>query len=398
MTTVDPSLSTTPDASSSALDSHIAQNPAQLDSAIFKAKAQVDSPDFDADLDAPVVLPSSSSAELDNSSYELPSAPLSPVSGPDIAQPTSPLSLESPYRSTSPPIDQPASLGPRYASAASSGVSLFGVSRMRANSDAAPIVDRSDGSSASAASGPQPPNVIQPPHFRARERRRVNISGGVLLPIAEPVHEGEQHDAAAAGERPDHSSYTDDSSADKAGAHLRPPLRDGPPAASSSSDNSGSAPSDVTSPRKARSRVSRHNSDIVFVKRSDLVPQPLTVPAAPRRSALTAMLSAQSSSTSGSNPFSSLYAAVITRASDALKLTLYFPHSGAPSKPLQIGVKKDVSVEEVIGAGLWAYWEEGREPQLELDPAAGGETGQESTKWNLRIVEDDGEVDEDFPG
>ena len=90
-----------------------------------------------------------------------------------------------------------------------------------------------------------------------------------------------------------------------------------------------------------------------------------------------------------------LYAALASRATDALTLSLYFPHSKTPAKKLKVGVKKDLSVEEVIGAGLWAYWEEGREPTLEVGTA--GET-DETTKWNLRIVEDDGEVDEDFPG
>ena len=64
-------------------------------------------------------------------------------------------------------------------------------------------------------------------------------------------------------------------------------------------------------------------------------------------------------------------------------------------------MKRDVTVEEVIGVGLWAYWEaqekEEREPKLEVDEEK-AENGEETTKWNLRIVEDDGEVDEDFPG
>lgn len=56
---------------------------------------------------------------------------------------------------------------------------------------------------------------------------------------------------------------------------------------------------------------------------------------------------------------------------------------------------KDSTVEEVIGVGLWAYYDQGREPVMERDE---GEGERETTKWNLRIVEDDGEVDEDFPG
>jgi hypothetical protein len=52
-------------------------------------------------------------------------------------------------------------------------------------------------------------------------------------------------------------------------------------------------------------------------------------------------------------------------------------------------------VEEVIGFGLWKYWEEGREPKLREDE---GEEKLSAVGWGLRMVEDDGEVDEDFPG
>jgi len=58
-------------------------------------------------------------------------------------------------------------------------------------------------------------------------------------------------------------------------------------------------------------------------------------------------------------------------------------------------------VEEVIGVALWTYWEEQekgeREPRLEVDEEK-AERGEETVNWNLRIVEEDGEVDEDFPG
>lgn len=97
-------------------------------------------------------------------------------------------------------------------------------------------------------------------------------------------------------------------------------------------------------------------------------------------------------------------------------MTLYFPFlsppapgSGAGSRAgkgkkgedkVEIGVKRDVTVEEVIGIGLWACWEEedlrARVPFPVEEQEA--REGRETVKWNLRIVEDDGEVDEDFPG
>ncbi|GAA5918528.1 hypothetical protein JCM5296_000191, partial [Sporobolomyces johnsonii] len=146
---------------------------------------------------------------------------------------------------------------------------------------------------------------------------------------------------------------------------------------------------------------------LVFPKRSAYIlsppsPTPLSPP---QRSALTALLTGPASLTSSSNPFSTLYASCVSRStssSDTLTLTLYFPHCTKPgaSKPLTVGVKRDVTVEEVIGVGLWAYWEgqeKGeREPKIEVEEDK-AESGEETTKWNLRIVEEDGEVDEDFP-
>lgn len=54
-----------------------------------------------------------------------------------------------------------------------------------------------------------------------------------------------------------------------------------------------------------------------------------------------------------------------------------------------------------MGYGLYLYVEEGREPKLDEGRE---EEGRErdirlsTVGWGLRIVEDDGEVDEDFPG
>ncbi|KAL8283256.1 hypothetical protein RQP46_006034 [Phenoliferia psychrophenolica] len=239
-------------------------------------------------------------------------------------------------------------MGERHMSVASSGVSLFGVSRVtdssrdRSDSDsslAVPILDKRVGSIKEDPEEElvvtEPPTPPPPPgRIRAgRERRRVNISGRMLVPISEPVQE---EDAA----------------------------------------NSSRGVGEGTRPRS--------NTD------PDLLAVPTT-----GRSALSALLSSKSDSPSASNPFSALYAALASRASDALSLSIYFPHSKTPNKPLKVNVKKDLSVEEVIGAGLWSYWEEGREPKLDVD--AEDPQHDETTKWNLRIVEDDGEVDEDFP-
>lgn len=84
-----------------------------------------------------------------------------------------------------------------------------------------------------------------------------------------------------------------------------------------------------------------------------------------------------------------------------MALSLYFPHSSKPTKPIKTVVRKDSTVEEVVGYGLFLYNEEGREPKLDdgVDEESRERDIRMSTVgWGLRIVEDDGEVDEDFPG
>lgn len=96
-----------------------------------------------------------------------------------------------------------------------------------------------------------------------------------------------------------------------------------------------------------------------------------------------------------SNPFASLYASVAALSNiPSISLELYFPHSESPTLPLICKARKDATVEEVTGFGLYKYWEESRSPLL-VDQES--EQRWSTVGWGLRIVEDDGEVDEDFP-
>lgn len=118
-------------------------------------------------------------------------------------------------------------------------------------------------------------------------------------------------------------------------------------------------------------------------------------PSLPGVSALSAMLA----STGGSaNPFSELYGAISGRGESAsLDVKVFFPHATDPEgKAMSLNVRRDATVEEVIGFALWNYWEEGWLPKLneglsENHPQLSG------IGWIMRISEDDGEVDEDFP-
>ncbi|KAG8744423.1 hypothetical protein FRC10_010201 [Ceratobasidium sp. 414] len=129
------------------------------------------------------------------------------------------------------------------------------------------------------------------------------------------------------------------------------------------------------------------------------------------RSALTEALAARS--TVSDNPFSELYGAISGRAEQgAVPFTLWFPHANkikskdrrgrTIEKPfsLEVKVRKDALAEELIGFGLWAYWESGQEPRLDEGiqnmSQAEKEARLSAAGWNLRMVED-GEVDTDFP-
>ncbi|KAL0958301.1 hypothetical protein HGRIS_000449 [Hohenbuehelia grisea] len=120
----------------------------------------------------------------------------------------------------------------------------------------------------------------------------------------------------------------------------------------------------------------------------------------PQKSALSAMLA---SSGGSSNPFAELYAAISGRAeSAAVNLQVYFPHAKEPAgKPMHLSVRRDATVEEVVGFALWNYWEEGWLPKLD-EGLSGEDDPKWATKlsavgWLLRMAEDDGEVDDDFP-
>lgn len=74
---------------------------------------------------------------------------------------------------------------------------------------------------------------------------------------------------------------------------------------------------------------------------------------------------------------------------------------------MDLTVRKDATVEEVIGFALWTYWEEAWEPKLDDGRGKEEEEGEKEKErweeklsavgWVMRIAEDDGEVDDEFP-
>ena len=129
-------------------------------------------------------------------------------------------------------------------------------------------------------------------------------------------------------------------------------------------------------------------------------PRKKVPPIRPAKSALTAMLAKTLTST---NPFEEYYAAITGRAEGESKaVAVYFPRAKKPmGQVMELNVRKDASFEEVLGYALYKYWEGGWLPKIDE-----GLEGEEDPKWGtvcsavgwiLRIAEEDGEVDEDFP-
>jgi hypothetical protein len=136
------------------------------------------------------------------------------------------------------------------------------------------------------------------------------------------------------------------------------------------------------------------NGDITFTRRK-------VTPLAKASSALTQQL--QSTSNNSTNPLTELYALISGRGEVAsTNVTVFFPSARSPAgEPLELTVRKDATVEEVLGFALWSYWEEGWLPKLDegLEPDdPKRKTRLSAVGWVLRIAEDDGEPDEDFPG
>ncbi|CAG8558597.1 9543_t:CDS:2, partial [Ambispora leptoticha] len=106
-------------------------------------------------------------------------------------------------------------------------------------------------------------------------------------------------------------------------------------------------------------------------------------------SALSALIQDQKSRLR--NPFSEDYSFFAGKGDlKPIKLKIYLPFSAEKDCPLELIVKRDATVEQVIGYTLYQYWDEKREPILE-------ERLCNVAQWNMRIVEDDGEIDYDFP-
>ena len=79
-------------------------------------------------------------------------------------------------------------------------------------------------------------------------------------------------------------------------------------------------------------------------------------------------------------------------------VTVFFPFARERAgEAMRLSVRRDATVEEVLGFGLWSYWEAGWLPRLDDEELSTAEEKLSTVGWVMKIAEDDGEVDEDFP-
>ncbi|KAJ7594662.1 stress-activated map kinase interacting protein 1-domain-containing protein [Mycena floridula] len=179
---------------------------------------------------------------------------------------------------------------------------------------------------------------------------------------------------------------------------LPAPGRDGTPSSASRKPVSGDKypirkPSNaIAPPRTSSLSTSSGTSGLAF-------PRKKVAAIKQQQSSLTALIR---SSAQSSNPFSETYAAVSGRGEPpSINVSVFFPHAHKSSKAMELNIRKDSTIEEVVGFALFTYWEEGWLPKL--DEGLQGEddpkwaTRVAAVGWILRIAEDDGEVDDDFP-
>ncbi|CAK7202606.1 Component of a membrane-bound complex containing the Tor2p kinase [Sporothrix eucalyptigena] len=130
-------------------------------------------------------------------------------------------------------------------------------------------------------------------------------------------------------------------------------------------------------------------------------PRPMStirpVSMAPQRSLLTAALKSKKTSSMPFDRFASLSG---QGEQNPIMVRIYAPFSNQASKPFEVAIRpsvhqdqrpdRAVTVADLIGLSLWRYIEEKREPPLPSNRL-------NVNWWTLRMVEEGGEVDDDFP-
>ena len=149
-------------------------------------------------------------------------------------------------------------------------------------------------------------------------------------------------------------------------------------------------------PRRA-SHGTNSSAHTAAATEEDLFARQKVLPIRAAKSALSSMMAASNTT----NPFSDPYSAISGRGvspAASMVVTVFFPFAREPAgEPMRLSVRKDATVEEVLGFALWSYWEAGWLPRLDEEDLNVLEESLSAVGWVMKIAEDDGEVDEDFP-
>ncbi|KAL7752772.1 Component of a membrane-bound complex containing the Tor2p kinase [Sorochytrium milnesiophthora] len=120
--------------------------------------------------------------------------------------------------------------------------------------------------------------------------------------------------------------------------------------------------------------------------------QPHAADSKPQVSGLSALFGGSGSGGQpNENPFAANFGHVAGQGDiNPLPLKIHFAFVPDMTSTMSIVVRRDATVEQVAGYALYLYTEEKLQPELR--------PGQfDTTNWQMRIVEDDGTVDDDFP-
>jgi hypothetical protein len=121
------------------------------------------------------------------------------------------------------------------------------------------------------------------------------------------------------------------------------------------------------------------------------IPVTTTQSIKPPVSALTALIKAKEQNSQEENHLAELYASFSGKGDlKPLHLKIFRPSGDEPMRPVDVIVRQDATVAETIGFSLYRYWEEARKPALKREEC-------DANVWTLRIMEDVGVVDDDFP-
>lgn len=121
------------------------------------------------------------------------------------------------------------------------------------------------------------------------------------------------------------------------------------------------------------------------------IPVTTAAPIVPPVSALTALIRAKERNSQEENHLAELYASFSGKGDlKPLHLKIFRPTSAESDRPVDVIVRQDATVAETIGFSLYRYWEDGKKPPLKPEEC-------DVNVWTLRIMEDVGVVDDDFP-